>query len=337
MNCRTVLIGLDGATFSILDALMDDGVMPFLRTLTASGVRAELASVIPPLTPPAWTSLMTGRSPGHHGIFDFFRFDVEKGRYIRVVDSRDVGCETIWSMLARHGGRTTALNFPLMSPPVPAPGYVVPGWVPWRHLRLASYPPGLYDRLRALPGFNARELAMDMALEGKAIEGCQKEEDYEAWVRLHIRREQQWFEILQYLMRADPCDLTAVLFDGVDKLQHLCWRFLDPRYLAATPSAPERKIRALCLDYFRQLDRFVGEIVARAGADARIVIASDHGFGATVEVFYVNAWLHQHGYLAWTETGAVARDDGEELGLATLARRFYEIDWSRTTAQCPTP
>src|SRR5581483_2057137 len=60
---RTVLIGVDGATFSVLDALMEQGVMPFLKGFVASGVRAQLDSVIPPLTPPAWVSIMTGRSP----------------------------------------------------------------------------------------------------------------------------------------------------------------------------------------------------------------------------------------------------------------------------------
>ena len=57
---RTILIGLDGATFSILDPLMAQGVMPFLRTFVERGVRAELRTIVPPLTPPAWTSLISG-------------------------------------------------------------------------------------------------------------------------------------------------------------------------------------------------------------------------------------------------------------------------------------
>src|SRR5437879_11613074 len=99
MSASTLLIGLDGATFSILDSLMDECVMPSLKNLIASGARAELVSVIPALTPPAWTSLMTGRSPGNHGIFDFLRFELRMGdRQLRVLDSSDVACETIWSM-----------------------------------------------------------------------------------------------------------------------------------------------------------------------------------------------------------------------------------------------
>ncbi len=218
MKKQTVLIGLDGATFSVLDPLMDEGVMPFLKQFTASGARAELRSVIPPLTPPAWTSLMTGRSPGQHGVFDFFRKDAPDNHHIRFMTSRDVGCETIWATVDRHGMRATVLNFPLTFPPPPINGNVVSGgWLPWRQLRLGCHPADLYDRLKALPGFNPRELAMDMTHEEKVLEGCRQDE-YEGWITLHIRRERQWFNVLRYLMQEDPTELTAILFDGVDKL-----------------------------------------------------------------------------------------------------------------------
>jgi len=339
MNTKVLLIGLDGATFSILDPLMRDGVMPFLRDLTSSGARAELTSVIPPLTPPAWTSLMTGRSPGNHGIFDFLRFEFRSsGRQLRVLDSDDVACPTVWSIAGRQGLRTNVLNFPMTFPARGIHGNVVPGWVPWRHLRLASYPRALYEQLRtALPEFNPRELAMDMALEERALEGCHREEEYEELIKLHIRRERQWFQVLRYLMRNDPAELTAVLFDGVDKLQHVCWRFLDSALFPANPSVLESRVREWCLNYFREIDQFIGEIVAEAGKDASVVIASDHGFGPTVEVFHLNEWLQRHGYLVWANANTVQQKHSETLGIGTMARRFYEIDWEKTTAYCPTP
>jgi len=338
MRPRTLLIGLDGATFSILDPLVREGVMPFLKDLLRSGTRAELTSVVPPLTPPAWSSLMTGRSPGNHGIFDFMRFESRPdSRYLRMVDSRDVSCETIWSIVTRHYLRATVLNFPLTYPAPRISGCVVPGWVPWRHLRLACHPSDLYDKLRALPEFNARELAMDMSLEGKALEGYHQLEDYEDLIKLHIRREQQWFNILRYLMREEPCELTAVLFDGVDKLQHFCWRFLDPELFPSSPSPMEVKTRDLCLQYFRTIDRFLAEIIASGGHDATTILASDHGFGATTEVFHLNAWLHQQGYLNWNDQRQLEQEHTETLGIQTMARRFYELDWDRTFAYCPTP
>jgi len=336
MKNPTILIGWDGATFSILDQLIRDDVMPFLKEFMSSGVRAELLSVVPPITPPAWTSLVTGRSPGHHGIFDFFQKEGED-QHIRFTTSRDVHSETIWAYASDQGRKVTTLNFPLMLPPPALNGNVVSGgWMTWRQLRLGSYPDDLYDRLKAIPGFNPKELAMDMAQEEKAIEGCQHEE-YEGWVKMHIRREQQWYNVLHHLMSEDPCELTALLFDGVDKLQHLCWRFLDPECVSGKLSAWENSVRSLCLDYFRQLDGFLAEIVKQAGPDATVVIASDHGFGAQRETFFVNAWLEQNGYLAWADKEPLQEGESATLGMNQLARHVHMLDWEKTRAYASTP
>ena len=83
---------------------------------------------------------------------------------------------TIWSLASDAGRRILSLNFPLMFPPPPVEGCVVPGgMMPWRQLRLGCHPPGLFDRLKALPAFNPREM-LNMELEIKAIEGCPDDE-----------------------------------------------------------------------------------------------------------------------------------------------------------------
>lgn len=337
MSPRTFLVGLDGATFSVLNPLMEQGVMPFLKSFLAEGVRAGLRSIIPPLTPPAWTSLMTGRTPGQHGVFDFFRMDSRQNRYIRFFNSSDVGCESIFSLASSQGLPVTALNFPSMFPPPRLKGYVVPGWIPWKQLRLACWPEDLLDRFKAdVPSFNQRELAMDIKLEAKATEGLSDYQEYGPWIELHIRRERNWFQILRYLEEKDPSALTAVLFDGVDKLQHLCWRFLRPEDDRPLESEDELRLREICLDYFRELDGLLKAICDLAGADATVILASDHGFGPTFEVFHVNAWLEQHGYLAWSDK-ALQETQPALLGVEQVARHTWMLDWSRTTAFAATP
>jgi predicted AlkP superfamily phosphohydrolase/phosphomutase len=295
-------------------------------------------SVVPALTPPAWTSLMTGRSPGAHGIFDFFRRESTDTQHIRLLTSVDIEVETVFSIANRHGARATVLNFPLTFPAPPLEGYVVPGgWMPWKQLRLGCRPSALYDQLKAnVPGFNPRELAMDMAHEEKALEGCRSDE-YDGWIDLHIRRERQWFEVVDYLMRSDPTELTAVLFDGVDKLQHLCWRFIDPALEGSITEEAERAVAARCREYFRVLDSLVGDIVATAGPDATVVLASDHGFGAQVRTFFVNTWLQEQGYLAWAEGRAPLANADQVLGIGHLAKHVFQLDWSRTRAYAPMP
>jgi len=337
MSVKTLLIGLDGATFDVLDPLMDQGVMPFLKSFLAKGARARLRTIVPPLTPPAWTSLMTGRTPGQHGVFDFFRMEPGAGHHIRFFNSNDVQCDTIWSLASGQGLRVTSLNYPAMFPAPKVSGHVVPGWIPWKQLRLACWPDGLLDRLKGVPGFNQRELAMDIKLEEKATEGCSNREEYGPWIELHIRREQNWFEILKYLVREDPSELTAVLFDGVDKLQHLCWRFLRPEDAAPLTSDWEFEVRELCLKYFRRLDGLLEQMCELVGPRATVLMASDHGFGPTRDIFHINAWLEQHGYLAWAGDAASRDTEGAVLGVGQVARHTFLMDWSRTKAFATTP
>jgi predicted AlkP superfamily phosphohydrolase/phosphomutase len=332
---RTLLVGLDGATFTVLDPLMAEGVMPALSEIVERGVRAPLASTPNPLTPPAWTSLVTGRTPGHHGIFDFIRSEGGAGGvYFTLNTSYDVRCETIWSIASRHGRSVTALNFPVSAPPQPVNGYVVPGFVPWKHLRRAVHPPGFYETLKAIPGFNVRELTIDMNQELKSIQWLPADE-YEPWITWHIRRERQWFGIARAVLSQTPTDLLAVLFDGVDKLEHLCWRYLDPSLFPARPTAEEARIRALCLEYFREVDGFIRDLVALAGPDARVFLASDHGFGATSEVFYANVWLERQGYLTWADSAS--QDDLGRMAADRIKSHVVGIDWARTTAYALTP
>jgi predicted AlkP superfamily phosphohydrolase/phosphomutase len=224
-----------------------------------------------------------------------------------------------------------------MFPPPKISGYIVPGWIPWRQLRLACWPTTLFDRLKSLPGFDARELAMDIKLEEKATEGC-SENEYERWVEFHIRREENWFEIVRHLTVEDPSELTAVLFDGVDKLQHLCWRFIDPAYASTVKEDWEIRVKDLCLEYFRHLDALLEKLCEFVGPDSTVLIASDHGFGPTEQVFRLNTWLEQHGYLAWSKTAVEKEaEDGALLGVGRVARHTYLLDWERTTAFSATP
>jgi predicted AlkP superfamily phosphohydrolase/phosphomutase len=339
---ETLLLGLDGATFTVLDPLMETGVMPTLRDLAKRGCRAPLRTVLPPLTPPGWTSLVTGRRPGRHGVFDFFRRESDDSEYFRLTTSHDVAADTIWSLASRYGKRVVALNFPVMFPPPAVNGYVVPGgWMPWRQLRLGCHPKGLFDELRALPGFSPRELALNMAFEAKSVEGCPQDE-YAEWMELHIRREERWFEVARHLLLREPVELAGIVFDGVDKLQHLCWRFLDPASSTAEPSLWTREMRSRCVSYFRRLDDHLARLLDLAGSDATVIVASDHGFGPTSEVFYVNAWLEREGFLGWADPADrkdAGKNDSAEprVGFHDMTRHIHLLDWDVTVAYAATP
>ena len=338
MTTKTIFIGLDGASFSILDELVKEKeeqkpVMPFLANLYRDGTRCILRSTPNPLTPPAWVSLMTGKTPGNHGIYDFIRAEeTEEDVFFTLYDARDCITESVWSIVSRNGKKVAALNFPFTAPPSKdLKGVMIPGFIPWRHLRRNTVPKELYDQLKeSLPEFNPKKLAWDFEQEKDAINKL-SDEDRENWIRYHLPREKQWYNIAEYLLRTEAPELMAVMFDGVDKLQHQAWLFLDPDLQSGTKTSYHSKMRTLCLEYFSQLDGFLEGLITAAGPDVQVFLASDHGFTKTTEIVRINAYLHEKGYLHWKtmdDTEASKRREGS---------MFANLDWTKTTAYCRTP
>ncbi|MCU1259021.1 MAG: Type phosphodiesterase / nucleotide pyrophosphatase, partial [Bryobacterales bacterium] len=326
---RVILFGLDGGTYTVLDSLIDRGVMPFLGRFMKSGVRGVLQSTTPPLTPPAWCSLVTGRSPGNHGITGFFQYESERSLVIEIVSATKLHAETLWSIVSRQGKRAGSLNFAVHHPAPRVDGYVIPGWVPWRWLKRLSHPKGLVERLNAeVPGFDVKALAMDFDEEKKSIAG-EPVEDPEGWIALHIRRERQWFQVFEHQLKNDPCDLVGIVFDGVDKLQHLLWPYLDPSN--SVDLGPDQdRIRSHCFNYFRQIDDFLERTVLMAGSEATVMVVSDHGFTGTSDILFINTWLESRGYLVWNEDAPFLPGGSQEL--ETDFYKLSAFDMSRTRA-----
>src|SRR5213080_4069714 len=95
---NVVLFGLDGATFTVLNDLVARGVMPYLGRFVGEGTQALLASTVPPLTPIAWTSMVTGRTPGNHGITGFFHFHDVAASSIRVANTKQLQVPMLWEV-----------------------------------------------------------------------------------------------------------------------------------------------------------------------------------------------------------------------------------------------
>lgn len=64
-----IVLGVDGMDPQFLEAHWDS--LPNLKRLSQSGDFRRLATSIPPQSPVAWSSVITGMDPGGHGIFDF--------------------------------------------------------------------------------------------------------------------------------------------------------------------------------------------------------------------------------------------------------------------------
>jgi predicted AlkP superfamily phosphohydrolase/phosphomutase len=68
---RVLVLGFDGLDPILLDRFMAEGVLPNFARLAHEGSYHHLATTIPPQSPVAWSTIITGLDPGGHGIFDF--------------------------------------------------------------------------------------------------------------------------------------------------------------------------------------------------------------------------------------------------------------------------
>lgn len=72
---RVIVLGFDGLDYGLTKSLIDRGRLPNFAKLAATGGFSPLGTSIPPQSPVAWSTFITGLDPGGHGIFDFIHRD----------------------------------------------------------------------------------------------------------------------------------------------------------------------------------------------------------------------------------------------------------------------
>ncbi len=117
-----------------------------------------------------------------------------------------------------------------------------------------------------------------------------------------------------HALRHQSPDLAVIVFDGLDRLQHMFWRYSDPKHTLYSAEA-SRTSKTAIERYMVELDRIIGELTALAGPDALILVFSDHGFTSYRRNVNLNTFLAQKGFLVYRKPDFSG-----------------EPDWSRTRA-----
>lgn len=306
---RIMIIGLDGATWRLARPWAAAGLLPTFRRLMEEGAWGALESVLPPVTPAAWSSFATGLNPGQHGLFDFVgRLDGSYGTY--VADASHRGGVPLWQVASRAGRRVTVFNVPATYPPDRVNGIMVSGFLTPAHATDASWPPEVQAEL-------ARDVPQFTVYPPSIYSPGREAEFIESIARLN----QATLEATRLLIRKQPWDLLVTVFMGSDVIQHFLWRDMERR---------EGERAGAILKCYQQLDGALAELVAGLGGQDYLLLMSDHGFGPLTHYLHVNAWLAEHGYLRLKRNPlSSAKSLAYRLGFTPL--RVYE--WLRALGQ----
>jgi predicted AlkP superfamily phosphohydrolase/phosphomutase len=302
---RPVLIlGLDGATWTILDRWIADGTLPNLGRLRARGAWGPLASTIPPLTPPAWASFLTGKNPGRHGVFHFAQIDARTSDIAAgtpsIVDARSIESPTLWDVLGHAGRRIVTINTPMSYPPRPVNGVMVTCLLTPPDAAAFTWPVELTPFLRD----GGYRIDLDRFIDEKPFardeQGDKPKRVVEPSVELvdeFAAMEETRAQTALDLMRTEAWDVFTVVFTAPDRMGHYMWSYHLPEDLDGSPEAAA--IQAAIQAFYRRLDGQLGELIEEAGPDATVVVLSDHGMGPTFRRHvHWNDWLHGRGLVA---------------------------------------
>ncbi|GMQ80475.1 MAG: alkaline phosphatase family protein [Planctomycetia bacterium] len=346
---KILTIGLDGATFDLMLPWIDEGRLPHLGRLLGEGAWSPLASTIPPITPCAWSSFMTGKNPGKHGLFDFVE-PVPGQHTFRFTNASARKAESLWKILGRHDRRVGVVNVPMTYPPESVNGYMLSGLDTPHEKSVYSFPAELRAELEA-GGISYR---VDLRHLGDMCTDRRRDR------RLMDMREMESIrtDAVRYLRRTCPVDFNMVVYIAIDQVQHHFWHYMDPEH-DKFDAAGAAKYGTAIRDMYAHIDGQVGRLLDNVDDETMVIVMSDHGFGPTRNTrLRLNQALAHKRLLAFVAEGGSQRrwrvvaglvdhclrsnlGPGMKARLAAMFPRLRQwlevadeapIDWSRTLA-----
>lgn len=284
INNKTILIGLDGAPWKLINSWIRRGLLPNLNQIASTGVFEPLKSVIPLSTPVCWSSIYTGKNPGKHGVFEFLTRK-DKSYKLIPVNASHRKCQTYWEILSEHGYRSIIVNAPLTYPIIPFNGILVAGWGTPSTVVEKVYPPAIQDDLlETYPGFNMQpQIFFSLEHAKNYLNDLTRATDDTFHIASHLIR-QEWNHFF-------------VEFQTTDYVQHYFWSFMDeqhPRY-----GQNNFNLKQSIFSLYRLVDDYVGKLVRLCDSNTDIMIISDHGMDSLHSWIHLSQLLRSNGYLKY--------------------------------------
>lgn len=350
-NPPLVALGWDAATWDLLTPWVEQGKLPHLASLMKRGSYGPIRSTSLPVSPAAWSTIITGKNPGKHGVFDWFAR--KPGSYaVEYVNTAQIKARPVWEYFNAGGQRMGVFNLPMLYPAVPVDGFMLSGLAaPDAAAEGFAYPPELLDELGSHLGTPYAHAESEIYTYGRET----------AYLQSILDLLDQQRRALRYLIEQHPCDAYLLVFMQTDHAQHKFWRYLDPSQ-AGYDAARDAPFADAIEQVFRGVDDFLGELLAQFGEEqANFMVLSDHGGGPVHGIMYINRWLQEIGMLhlkrdfstrlkiGLAKTDLIGRVYRlvSKLGLGGVANLvskparnkvvnsfigFEDIDWTRTQA-----
>jgi predicted AlkP superfamily phosphohydrolase/phosphomutase/tetratricopeptide (TPR) repeat protein len=284
---RILLIGWDAADWRHIDPLLEAGVMPVLAGLIGRGVRGNLASLMPMVSPMLWTTIATGKTADAHGVHGFVEADPE-GKGVRPWSSLSRRGKAVWNILHQEGWRCSTVGWWASHPAEPLRGTVVSNLFlhaePEREANMWKMPVGAvhpaeqarrYARLRVQPEeIGGADLLPFVPRAGEVDQENDRRLDSLARVLSATASVQA---AATEIMESEAWDFLGVYFEGIDLFCHGFMPYHPPR-MEHIGERDYEMYREVITSAYRFHDLMLGRLLELAGEETTVVLCSDHGF-----------------------------------------------------------
>ena len=305
---RVAIIGLDCAAPELVFERWADE-LPNLSDLRKHGLYGELKSVIPAITVPAWSCMVSGKDPGTLGVYGFRNRKDHSYNGMTVANSDAIHEPRLWDILSKTDKPSIVLGVPGTYPPSPINGSMVSCFLTPSTDLDYTYPTSLKQDITHWVG--------DYKVD---VKGFRTEDKQWLLDELHDMTRKR-FEVARQLLISRPWDFFMMVEIGVDRMHHAFWKDMDTTHRRHDPNS---SFKEAIREYYHLIDREIGMLIPYFDEDTSVFVVSDHGAKKMDGGICINEWLIREGYLVLAEQpdtskGAVRFED-------------LKVDWGNTRA-----
>jgi predicted AlkP superfamily phosphohydrolase/phosphomutase len=301
---KVLILGLDSVSSDVLFKTMR-GRLPNIGRLMSRGLHGTLRSTTPPLTIPAWLSMMTGQDPGRLGLYGFVHRRGSSYDDMWIPTTANIDPPTVWKVIGKHGKMSMVVGVPPSYPPKPINGISVGCFLTPGPDAEYTYPAEFKHEIGTVVGKYYTDVDFDASDKDRLLKDIYKMTEAR-------------FKLLEHMLVTKPWDMFMFVEIGLDRLHHAFWGHFDKAHWLYEPN---NRYESAIPDYYRYLDGLIGRLLDRLDGDTVVIAVSDHGSKRMKGAFRINEWLRTQGYL-------VLRTEPER----PTPIEQCDVDWSRTKA-----
>lgn len=342
-DTKLVILGVDGATWDVIDPMIKEGELPAFSSARAAGASGRMRAPEPIFSPLVWTTLATGLGAMEHGIRGFS------------MESTAIKAPRFWNIAESEGLSVGIYKWLVTWPPERLErGFMVPAWL----AKSAETTPSTLSVVK--------ELELSQRQRRQAVNSGRSlvflvPDLIRAGVRWSTLREACWWRLRMKLGAVSPEELDAGLQQlrvsidwdvfvaaslqeqpgvasfslyATDALSHRFWRYHEPDRFETVSDEEVSRYGEVVRDAYRQADQLLAELMDIVGEDTRVLLVSDHGFQALVSEGHkrmlprtepVSRWFEARGlHPEVLRQGAKLRVLSTDIGLREHLEAFEE-------------